>query len=117
MVQPARRQARRRPLPSPAGAAAFQELPRFFATITLPLVSRARQTSKKQTKAKGSVGTFDADKFHADSRARVAKLAAEGKSHVALAESLALLGIDINSGVKPRIVGCNGVRFRDPKGL
>jgi len=66
---------------------------------------RARQAERRQ---------FDAlaDEYHRQSRARVAELAAKGQGDVALAESLAALGIDVNSKQRPKIVGCNGVRFK-----
>ncbi len=49
--------------------------------------------------------------FHAESRARIAKLAAEGKGRQALAESVRLLGIDLKNGERPRLVGYNGRRL------
>ena len=67
---------------------------------------RARQAERRR---------FDAlsAEYHRQSRARVAELAAQGRSDEALKESLSVLGIDVTSTDRPRIVGCNGVRFRD----
>jgi hypothetical protein len=67
---------------------------------------RARQAERRR---------FDAlaAEYHRQERERIAKMAAEGRSHEALQESLSALGIDLSSKERPRIVGCNGVRFRD----
>jgi len=51
------------------------------------------------------------DAYHEESRKRVAELAAKGQGHVALAESLALLGIDANSKERPKLVGFDGCCF------
>ena len=48
--------------------------------------------------------------FHAESRARMDRLAAEGRSDVALRENVRLMGIDLRAGVRPRIVSFKGHR-------
>jgi hypothetical protein len=64
---------------------------------------------------------FDAlaAEYHRQERERIAKMAAEGRSHEALQESLSALGINQGNdkarvtAFKGRIVGYNGKRFRD----
>jgi len=67
---------------------------------------------KKLVSIQANASDKAAKAYRTQSRARISELAAKGQGRQALAESLSLLGIDINSGVKPRIVGCNGVSFR-----
>ncbi len=50
--------------------------------------------------------------YHTASRARVAELAAKGQGHVALAEGLALMGIDVRKNERPKLVGFDGHCFR-----
>ncbi len=56
----------------------------------------------------------ETDRFHAESRARVAKLAAEGRGREALAESAALLGIDLSKPVEFRLIAVGCVRLDKP---
>jgi hypothetical protein len=67
----------------------------------------------KRTKDLRTPFQREADTIKAESRKRVAELAAKGQGHVALAENLALLGIDVNSKERPRLVGFDGHVFRE----
>jgi len=67
----------------------------------------------KRARTKRSALPREADAFKAESRQRIAELAAKGQGQVALAESLALLGIDANGKERPRLVAIKGVRIRD----
>ena len=49
--------------------------------------------------------------YHAESRARVAQLAAAGHGQQALRENLQLMGIDIAKAERPRLVSIGGVRL------
>lgn len=50
-----------------------------------------------------------AERFHVESRTRIAALAAEGRSHVALEENARLYGT--TAAERPRIVSIGGVRL------
>jgi len=50
-----------------------------------------------------------AERFHVESRERIAKFAAEGRSHVALEENAHLYGS--TAAERPRIVSIGGVRL------
>jgi hypothetical protein len=80
-------------------------LRRFFNRLNFVGRWRARRAELRR---------FDAYtvEYHRQSRARIAELAAKGQGHIALAESLSLLGIDVNSKERPKLVGINGVRFK-----
>jgi len=54
----------------------------------------------------------ETDRYHAESRTRVAKLQAEGRGAEALAESTRQLGIDTSKVVKSRLISLNGVRLK-----
>ena len=66
----------------------------------------------KRTKDRRTAFQREADAIKAEGRKRVADLAAKGQGHIALAENLALLGIDVNKE-RPRLVGFNGRVFRE----
>lgn len=44
-------------------------------------------------------------------RARVSELAAQGRANEALRENLALMGIDLSKGGRPKLVGVGKSRF------
>jgi len=88
-------------------------LRRFLQRLNFVGRLRARHRAWREAEA-------FAEAFHRESRARVAELAAKGQGDVALAESVAALGIDLNDKERPKlttvggikIVGYNGVRVR-----
>lgn len=69
--------------------------------------------SPKSAKAKKrATVTDDGSAIRAESRSRVAALARNGQSHIALAENLKPLGIEVKSGKRPQLVSVRGVRIR-----
>lgn len=62
--------------------------------------------AKKKRGRKSDAAT---ERFHAQSRAHVAKLAAEGRGREALAEGARLLGIDLSKPVEFRLISVGGM--------
>lgn len=75
-----------------------------------PFLRSAMSTSGKNQAAAGDRDE-ESDRFHADARARIAALAAEGKGRQALAESVAPLGIDLSKPERPQLIGVGDCIF------
>ncbi len=63
--------------------------------------------AKKKSGRKNDAAT---ERFHAQSRAHVAQLAAKGRGREALAEGAKLLGIDLSKPVEFRLVSVGGMK-------
>jgi hypothetical protein len=61
-------------------------------------------------KKSGRISDAATERFHAQSRAHVAQLAAEGRGRDALAEGAKLLGVDISKPVDFRLVSVGGMK-------
>jgi len=73
--------------------------------------SRIMARAKKK---RGRKSDAETERFHTQSRAHIAQLAAEGRGRDALAEGARLLGIDLSKPVDFRLISVGGMRGVSP---